>query len=63
MSFPARGESQVLHNAVEDPTYNPYCMRCPGLVRMQQVARFYWACTCCHAEHDERANAKELGLT
>jgi hypothetical protein len=47
-------ESIVLRNAIERPGYSPYCMRCPGLVRMRQVGHMHWRCTC-GAEHDERA--------
>lgn len=42
----------VRSNAERDPNYNPYCMRCRGLVRMQKVRPFYWKCRC-GAEHDE----------
>lgn len=47
-------KSQVRVNAERDPTYNPYCMRCSGLIRMQLVEKFYWRCAVCGAEHDER---------
>jgi hypothetical protein len=36
----------ILSNVVKDPHYAPYCMRCPGLVRMYIVARHYWRCHC-----------------
>jgi hypothetical protein len=45
--------SQVRMNAEKDPSYCPYCMRCPGLVRMKKIAEFFWRCVC-GAEHDER---------
>lgn len=47
------GDSTVRINAEKDPTYRPYCMRCPRLVRMKRVEPFYWRCAC-GAEHDER---------
>lgn len=43
----------VRMNAEKDPDYRPYCMRCPGLVRMSIVERFLWACRC-GAKHDAR---------
>lgn len=52
-------KSQVRRNAELDPTYNPYCMRCSGLIRMQRVERFYWRCAVCGAEHDEQGKTDE----
>jgi hypothetical protein len=46
-------KTQVRENAEKDPAYCPYCLRCPGLVRMRKVSAFYWRCSC-GAEHDER---------
>lgn len=43
----------VLENAKSDPDYNPYCLRCSGLIRMKKVEPFYWRCHC-GAEHDIR---------
>lgn len=45
--------SIVKQNALADPNYRPYCMRCKHLVRMNKVATLYWRCKC-GAEHDER---------
>lgn len=45
--------SQVRMNAEKDEAYRPYCMRCPGLVRMVKIAPFFWRCKC-GAEHDEQ---------
>lgn len=45
--------SQVATNALKDPTYCPYCMRCSGAVRMSKVEHLYWRHHC-GAEHDER---------
>lgn len=36
----------ILRNVEKDPYYAPYCMRCPGLVRMRVVERHYWRCRC-----------------
>lgn len=44
---------QIVINAEKDPNYCPYCMRCPGLVRMQKIEPMYWTCSC-GAVHDER---------
>ena len=46
--------SFIAENAMKDPTYNPYCGRCSGLVRMVKVEPFYWKCHC-GAIHDIRA--------
>lgn len=48
-------ESIVKSNAIKDPSYCPYCMRCDGLVRMVKVCEFGWRCRC-GAQHDERDN-------
>lgn len=50
--------SQVLFNALKDPTYCPYCMKCYGAVRMTKVAPYLWEHKKCGAIHDERENAK-----
>lgn len=47
-------------NAEKDATYRPYCLRCPGLVRMTIVDRFLWACAC-GAVHDERTEDEVRG--
>lgn len=36
----------ILRNVRRDPHYAPYCMRCPGLVRMRVIEHCYWQCTC-----------------
>lgn len=43
----------IAENAMKDPSYNPYCGRCPGLVRMVKIEPFYWRCSC-GAIHDIR---------
>ena len=45
--------NSIRFNAEGNPNYAPYCMRCPGLIRMKKVKPFYWRCQC-GAEHDER---------
>lgn len=50
-------KSQIRRNAEHDPTYCPYRMRCPRLVRMAKVEPFYWRCRC-GAEQDEREAAE-----
>lgn len=47
------GDAIIIQNAQRDPEYAPYCMRCPGLVRMRKVEPFRWACGC-GAQHDVR---------
>ena len=37
---------QILFNVAKDPTYCPYCLRCPRLVRMKLVEPYYWNCSC-----------------
>jgi hypothetical protein len=44
----------ILCNEEKDPSYAPYCMRCPGLVRMRKISLHYWRCTC-GAQCDYRA--------
>lgn len=41
-----RADQTVLRNAERDHAYCPYCMRCPGLVRMVKQADFLWRCRC-----------------
>jgi len=36
----------ILRNEAARPGYAPYCMRCPGLVRMRVVEPHYWRCHC-----------------
>ena len=36
----------ILRNEVTRPGYAPYCMRCPGLVRMCVIEPRYWCCRC-----------------
>lgn len=36
----------ILHNEAKGEGYAPYCMRCPGLVRMRAVEAHYWRCRC-----------------
>lgn len=43
----------VVANAIENPRYTPYCLRCTGLHRMQMIEPFLWRHHC-GAEHDER---------
>lgn len=45
----------ILRNVAKDPSYAPYCVPCPGLVRMKKVEHLYWRCHC-GAEHDERTS-------
>lgn len=47
-------DSQIKINALKDPAYCPYCMRCSGLVRMVNVETMLWRCEKCGAVHDER---------
>lgn len=51
---------QIVENAIKDPTYCPYCMRCPGLVRMRKVDQFLWYCGRCGAIHDARGEADAM---
>lgn len=43
----------IASNYESDPSYSPYCGRCPGLVRMKLVEPFLWNHDC-GAVHDER---------
>ena len=47
-------DAVIVLNALADPAYAPYCMRCPGLKRMTVTARFRWECDGCGGIHDER---------
>lgn len=50
----------ILRNVEKDPSYVPYCMRCPGLVRMRVVARHYWQCFCgAVCDYRQSASAEE----
>lgn len=50
----------ILRNVEEDPSYAPYCMRCPGLVRMRVVERHYWRCRCgAQADYRQIADTSE----
>jgi len=40
----------VYENALRDPSYCPYCLRCSGLKRMRKVGEMHWRCDC-GAEH------------
>lgn len=54
-----KAKSTIRLNAEKDESYRPYCMRCPGLVRMTKVAPFYWTHSC-GAIHDEREGSDEV---
>ena len=43
----------IVLNYILDPSYAPYCGRCPGLHRMRLVEPFLWEHRC-GAIHDER---------
>jgi hypothetical protein len=45
--------SQIQVNVLKDPCYRPYCMRCPGLVRMERTGYMKWVCYRCWAKHEE----------
>lgn len=51
--------SIIFENAKKDPSYSPYCMRCPGLVRMEIAGYLQWKCRC-GAKHDERENDRKV---
>lgn len=36
----------IFRNVDKDPSYAPYSMRCPGLVRMRKVDHLFWRCPC-----------------
>jgi hypothetical protein len=40
-------------NALKDPNYAPYCLRCSTMMRMTRVEPLLWKCKC-GAIHDER---------
>jgi hypothetical protein len=44
----------ILRNEAADLHYAPYCLPCPGLVRMRKIEPHYWRCRC-GAECDYRA--------
>lgn len=47
MSNPFRDDHEAqLARAEADPHYAPYCMRCPGLLRMRKIELHYWRCGC-----------------
>lgn len=48
----------VVMNHNKDPSYAPYCLRCPGIARMDTIAPFYWKHHC-GAQHDERQVLQE----
>lgn len=54
-------KSQVRRNAELDSWYAPYCLACRSMARMAEVSRFFWRCTECGAEHDERTADEMLG--
>jgi hypothetical protein len=43
----------VVSNAISNPRYAPYCLRCTGMQRMKLVEPFLWEHEC-GAVHDER---------
>lgn len=51
--MPAAKNKIVVANAIADPAYCPWCLRCPGMVRMEKVEPMLWRCSC-GAVHDER---------
>lgn len=42
----SESKSLIRSNYDKDPSYRPYCMRCPGLVRMKLVRPLHWECEC-----------------
>jgi len=46
--------AQIARNVERDPNYRPYCMRCPGLIRMRRIEHMLWTCNC-GAIHDQRS--------
>ncbi len=48
--------SQVKENALKDPNYSPYCLKCSSMKRMDKYEHLYWVCFKCGAVHDERTN-------
>lgn len=49
-----RRSSLVRENALADPNYSPYCLRCSTMARMRKVEHMLWRCSKCGAVHDER---------
>jgi hypothetical protein len=45
-------KSIVHQNALKNPNYAPYCMRCKGLKRMIKTGTLSWGCSC-GASHKE----------
>lgn len=50
--------SLVALNALDNPNYKPYCLRCDRGRMTRIVEPFLWRCDC-GAEHDERAAVGE----
>jgi hypothetical protein len=48
----------VVVNAIADPNYRPYCLRCTSLIRMKLEEPFLWTHDC-GAIHDERQVLEE----
>lgn len=46
--------SLVDQKMAEDPAYAPYCMRCPGIRRMERRSHTIAQCSACGAIHDTR---------
>lgn len=55
--------SIIRQNAEKDSSYRPYCMPCPGLIRMQCIEPFYWKCRQCGSEYDERTPEERKATT
>jgi Zn finger protein HypA/HybF involved in hydrogenase expression len=51
--------SIVRQNAEREPNYAPYCLRCNTIRRMTKVEQFFWRCSQCGAEHDERTDTNQ----
>lgn len=49
------GMSLVKENALKDPSYAPYCLRCQRVERMVRVEPMLWRCLICQSTHDERS--------
>lgn len=52
-------DSIIKRNALADPSYCPYCLRCKELVRMTKISHLLWGCLC-GAIHDERDDAPNV---
>lgn len=52
-------ERLVLRNAVKNPTYGPYCLRCSTMERMQKIEFLFWRCRHCQAVQDSRPTIEE----